>query len=109
VFLGDNEGIAMIRTTLFLVLLVLLAFFVSKTVRAQAECEDVYGLCMAGCANDRSAERCMQRCQGSRNRCSMSGSVAMQGAGFLRTDIPLDQSIRREHYDRPSRPKSNAR
>jgi hypothetical protein len=92
----------MIRTTLFLGALVVIVFVFAKNVRAQTECDDAYGLCMAGCANDRSAERCMQRCQGSRNRCSLSGSFEMQGAGWLRSDIPLNQSTRRELYDRPT-------
>src|SRR3954466_8254034 len=95
----------MMRTILFLGALIVLVFVLAKNVRAQSECDDVYGLCMAGCANDRSAERCMQRCQGSHNRCSMSGGFAMQGAGFLRTEIPLDQNVRREFYERAHRRK----
>ena len=85
----------MLRTILFLSALVVLVFVLARNVQAQTECDDVYGMCMAGCANDRSAERCMQRCQGSRNRCSLSGSFAMQGAGFLLHDVPLGQSLRR--------------
>jgi hypothetical protein len=89
------------RTILFLGALVVLVFVLAKNVRAQTECDDVYGLCMAGCANDRSAERCMQRCQGARNRCSLSGSFGTQSAGFLGGAVLLDQSTRRELYDRP--------
>jgi hypothetical protein len=91
----------MVRTGLFIVALLLLAFVASRTVRAQADCDDVYGSCMATCANDGSAERCMQRCQGSRNRCSRQGPSSSQGAGFLR-DIPLDQSSATELSDQAS-------
>lgn len=92
----------MIRTALFLGVMVLALFVLAKNVRAQTECGDVYGLCTAGCANDHSPERCMQRCQSSRNRCSLSGSFAMEGAGLLRNHIPIDQSLRRELYHRPA-------
>src|SRR3954466_96699 len=50
--------------------------------RAQPQCEDGYALCMSGCATDRSAERCMQRCQDAERRCSKSGVFRMPG-GFL--------------------------
>src|SRR5215213_5096348 len=49
---------------------------------AQAQCDDGYTLCMSGCATDRAAERCMQRCREAERRCSKSGVFRMP-VGFL--------------------------
>jgi hypothetical protein len=41
------------------------------------QCDDGYALCMSGCINDQTAERCMQRCQGALARCEKSGIFTM--------------------------------
>jgi hypothetical protein len=70
------------KTFLFLVSVTLLAIFFSGKGRAQAQCDDGYTLCMSGCATDRAAERCMQRCQEAERRCAKSGVFRMP-IGFL--------------------------
>jgi hypothetical protein len=78
-----------------------------KGARAQSECDNAYGLCMAGCATDRSAERCMQRCQGTKKRCEVAGGYAMKGQGYILPDPRLDQSIRRPLYEDSATQKRN--
>ena len=48
-----------------------------QTVQAQGACEENYGNCMAACANERMAERCMQRCGSKRARCNTPLAEAM--------------------------------
>jgi len=49
---------AMLRITLALFILTVLP----SSMRGEPACEDSYASCMASCATDRSAERCMQGC-----------------------------------------------
>src|SRR4051794_39240178 len=70
------------RIFLFLLAVGFLAIFFSGESRAQEQCDDGYALCMSGCATDRAAERCMQRCQEAERRCAKSGVFKMP-AGFL--------------------------
>jgi len=57
-------------------------FFFAEASRALPICDDGYGLCMRNCTDDKSAERCMQRCQEATNRCAKSGIFRMP-VGFL--------------------------
>jgi hypothetical protein len=61
---------------------ILLAMSFQEDARAQSQCEDGYALCMSGCTNDATAERCMQSCQGARDRCVKFGVFKMP-AGFV--------------------------
>src|SRR3954454_7086337 len=70
------------KTVLFLVAVTFLAIFFCGKGRAQAQCDDGYTLCMLGCATDRAAERCMQRCQEAERRCAKFG-VSRMPVGFL--------------------------
>src|SRR3954465_10683356 len=70
------------KISLFLLAVALLAIFFSGKSQAQAQCDDGYALCISGCATDRSAERCMQRCQEAERRCAKSGVFKMP-VGFL--------------------------
>ena len=72
----------MTRTILFLFAVASLTVFFTRTSPAQALCEDGYALCMSGCTNDATAERCMQSCQGARARCLKFGVFKMP-AGFV--------------------------
>jgi hypothetical protein len=102
------EGAMVKAATLWLSGLMLAIAF-SKGLSAQAECDHVYGLCMAGCTIDRMAVRCMQRCDGAKKRCGLSGSFAMEGAGFLLLhDKRLDRSVHRELHEHPTPVKRNA-
>jgi len=67
-----------------LLMFVALSSILLSSDRAHADpvCEDGYGVCMAGCATERSPERCMQRCQEAERRCSRSGVFRMP-VGFL--------------------------
>ena len=56
---------AMLRITLALFILTVLP----SSMRGEPACEDSYASCMASCATDRSAERCMQGCMARRNQC----------------------------------------
>jgi hypothetical protein len=72
----------MSKAVLFFAAVALLAtFFFSERAHAN-NCEDGYALCMTGCTNDSTAERCMQSCQGAQSRCLKSGVFKMP-AGFV--------------------------
>jgi hypothetical protein len=93
----------MVRPLKFWLALLALATAFSRVASAQTECDAVRGLCMAGCDSGRTAARCIQRCDGAKRRCSLSGSFVMQGAGYLLLhDMRLDQSIRRELHEHPT-------
>jgi len=49
---------------------VLLLLASMGTLQAQAVCKETYGACMAACATEPMAERCMQRCAPLRDRCA---------------------------------------
>src|SRR3954464_10146316 len=71
------------KISLFLLAVALLAIFFSGKSQDQAQWDDGYALCMSGCATDRSAERCMQRCQEAERRCAKSGVFKMPVAFLL--------------------------
>jgi len=99
----------MIGPIKFWLAVIALAIALGSDVSAQTECNDVLGLCMAGCASDRTAVRCMQRCDRAKSRCNLAGSFAMQGACFLLLpNMHLDQSIRRVLHEHPTPIKRNA-
>jgi len=100
----------MARAATFGLAVLALTIAFSKSSSAHIECDDVFGLCMAGCATDRTAARCTQQCDGAKTRCSLSGGFAMEGAGFLLlpNDIRLDQSVKRELHEHPTPIKRNA-
>src|SRR5436190_11796282 len=62
--------------------LAILAIFVFPNLAHANNCEDGYALCMSGCSDDRTAERCMQSCQAARGRCLKFGIFKMP-AGFV--------------------------
>ena len=78
--------------------LLALVFFLSKA-DAQPECDGAYSLCMSGCATDRSAERCMQRCQQAGERCSKSGVFK----------TPIELPINKGRVEEMSRAKGDIR
>jgi hypothetical protein len=68
---------------------------VAEPVFAQtrhAQCDDGYALCMSGCINDQTAERCMQSCQGAQARCQKSGVFKMP-AGFVLNEGVLEYIV----------------
>jgi hypothetical protein len=64
------------------VMLLFLVTLMSLDAHADPACDNSYGVCMANCATDRSAERCMQRCMGERHQCvnrNLSKKIPEQG------------------------------
>jgi hypothetical protein len=64
-------------------LLMLAPMFLAGTAaaHAQSNCKETYSVCMAACATERMAERCMQKCAPLRDRCPE-----------LRTEVPAAAS-----------------
>jgi hypothetical protein len=62
---------------------------VARPVLAQPhqQCDDGYALCMSGCTNDQTAERCMQSCQGAKARCEKSGIFKMPAGSVLNQGV----------------------
>lgn len=61
----------------FILVLIAVLLLSTSTKSALAACDEPYGICMSECATSNSAERCMQRCRQSLDRCSKSGVFQM--------------------------------
>ena len=70
----------MLRAVIILVLLCLVGS--GAVAQTFAQCSEGYALCMTGCTNDQTAERCMQSCQQAQTRCLKWGVFKMP-AGFV--------------------------
>jgi len=99
---GQSWSLAMILKRIFLLTL---WCSVAGPVFAQpnhAQCDDGYALCMSGCTNDQTAERCMQSCQGAQARCQKSGIFKMP-AGFVLNEGVLEYIVgQKAHAEAPT-------
>ena len=70
-----QEG-KMFRATLFFALFFFTLPAIAQT-KDRSQCTDGYALCMTGCTNDQTAERCMQSCQGAWGVFKMPGGFVL--------------------------------
>jgi hypothetical protein len=75
--------------------------FAAEISKAQGtgECRERAGTCMAACATERTAERCMQACQDEERRCAVFGSRADARQKIIRGGI--DDGLGRWMYSGP--------
>jgi hypothetical protein len=95
----------MVKAITIAVAIILLPILSRNNTAVAGNCDEGYALCMSGCINEQTAERCMQSCQAAEARCRNSGVFKMP-AGFVLRGGVLEHIVAEEAQARalPSPP-----